>query len=106
MVSFQKSDIVPVARCGFYIVLQKKLIQLRRYFGRADPLIHGEVPGVLASSAPIDQPNIHSVSVRIHAKLAAVDKLLLFSASPATVIYPDRRELTSHVVLPIPSSCG
>ena len=106
MVYFQKSNIVSVARCGFLVVFKKKLIQHRRDFRWADPLVNGEIPGVLTFFAPIDQPYVHSVSVGVHSELAAVDVFLLFSASPATAIYPDRRELTSHVSLPIPSSCG
>ena len=41
---------------------------------------------VLALPASVYQPDIDPVSVGIHAKLAAVDEFLLFSASAATVI--------------------
>lgn len=44
MVTLQKSDIVSVAQCGFFVVFKKQIIYLLRYPRWADSLVNGEVP--------------------------------------------------------------
>ena len=90
MVSFQKSGVVSVSEGGIFVVCEKQRIQLGRNLRRTDPFKHGEVPGMLAFFAAVDQPDVDLAAVCVNPELAAVDKFLLLSASAATVIDPDR----------------
>ena len=106
MISFQKSEIVSVTGGGIFVVFEKQIVQIRRDLRRTDPLINGQIPRMLAFFASINQPDVDSTAVCVDAKSAAVLKFLFLSAAPAAMIYPDRRKITFHVPVPIPSFCG
>ena len=106
MISFQKSEIVTVTGGGIFVVFEKQIVQIRRDLRRTDPFVNGEIPRMLAFFASINQPDVDSTAVCVDAKSAAVLKFLFLSAAPAAMIYPDRRKITFHVPVPIPSFCG
>ena len=53
------------------------------------PFIDGEVPGMLAFFASVDQPHIDVVPVGVYSEFAGIEKLLLFSAASTTMKHTD-----------------
>ena len=89
MISFQKSKIVSVTEGSFFVIFEKQIVQIRRDLRRTDPFVNGEIPGMLAFFAAIDQPDVDSTAVCIDTESAAVLKFLFLPAAPAAMVYPD-----------------
>ena len=95
-VPFQKVNIIPILNRGFLIIIQEQLIQFLWDLLRTGSFKDSQIPGMLALSAPVNQPDIHIIPIRIHSESAGVDKFLLFTAAPAPVIYLHRMYFRFH----------
>ena len=89
VVFLQKVRVSAVGRGGLRVVFLEGLEQLRRDPARLRPFIDGEVPGMLAFFAAVDQPHVHAVPVGVHPEFAGIEEFLLFSAASATMNHTD-----------------
>ena len=86
IITFQKINVPAISQGSIMIIFQKCSKQFCRNLAGFCPFKKCEIPGVLALFTPIDQPHINIFSVSVDPEFTRIHKLLLFPASPATVI--------------------